>query len=275
MKRYYLICETGAQQRTIHPLVETATIGRDANNLIQLTDSTTSRNHAKVRFWQGSWMVEDLGSANGVIFGGERVEKALLKPGDSFRIGETTFSLVEREIAKSKDPLHTTVMVLSATIAGLESPAVGDGTDPRVVRLMNIMSVIPFFVPLQETEREQLARTARMHAYSAGKTIVEEGDPGRSIYVILNGRVKVFTRDHAGNELELTTLGVGHFFGVTSLLSGKPRSSSAVAIESSVLIEFSYAGMAEVIKLNVAVKNVLVQYYKARKRDSQEKVART
>jgi CRP-like cAMP-binding protein len=60
-----------------------------------------------------------------------------------------------------------------------------------------------------------------------------------------------------------------------SLVSGKPRSTSVETLESSVLIELSYASMLKVIKQNEAVKNVLVEYYKARKSDTQEKRART
>jgi len=268
MKRYYLLFEPGSCQKTIYPLLEATTFGRDTSNSIQLADSTASRKHARMRYWQGSWMVEDLGSANGIIFNGERVEKASIKPGDSFKIGETTFSLIEREIAESKDPLKTTLMALSATIVGLESPVIGDEKDSWSGRFMDVISVIPFFVPLQETEREQLAETATMHVFKAGEMIIREGDPGRSVYVILDGRVKVSTKDHGGKESELATLGVGQFFGVTSLLSGKPRSSSVAALESTVLVELSSASMAKVIKQNQAVKNVLVQYYKARRRDS-------
>lgn len=268
MKRYYLLFETGSCQKTVYPLLEATTFGRDKSNSIQLADSTASRNHARMRYWQGSWIVEDLGSANGIIINGERAEKASLQPGDSFKIGETTFSLIEREIAESKDPLKTTLMALSATIAGLESPVIGDGKDSWSGRFMDVISVIPLFVPLQEIEREQLAETATMHAFKAGEMIIREGDPGRSIYVILDGRVKVSRKDHDGNESELATLGVGQFFGVTSLLSGKPRSSSVAALESTVLVELSSASMARVIKQNQAVKNVLVQYYKSRRRGS-------
>jgi hypothetical protein len=221
-----------------------------------------------MRYWQGSWIVEDLGSANGIIIDGERLEKASLQPGNSFKIGDTTFTLIEREIAESKDPLETTLMALSATIAGLESPVIGDGKDSWSGKFMDIISVIPLFVPLRETEREQLAEIATMHAFKAGEMIIREGDPGRSIYVILDGRVKVSKKDHDGNESELTTLGVGQFFGVTSLLNGKPRASSVGALESTVLVELSSASMAKVIKQNQAVKNVLVQYYKSRRRGS-------
>lgn len=268
MKRYYLVFETGSEQKTIYPLLEATTIGRDTSNSIKLADSTASRNHARIRYWQGSWIVEDLGSINGIIISGERVEKATIQSGDSFKIGETTFSLVEREIAESKDPLKTTLMALSATIQGLESPVIGDGRDSWSGRFMDIIPVIPLFVPLQETEREQLAETAKMHVFKAGEMIIKEGDLERSIYVILDGQVKVSAKDLDGNESELATLSVGQFFGVTSLLSGKPRSSSVAALESVMLVELSSASMTKVIKQNQAVKNVLVQYYKSRRRGS-------
>ena len=274
MKRYYLVFETGSLQKTIYPLLEATTIGRDTSNSIRLADAIVSRNHARVRFWQGSWLVEDVGSTNGIVINGERVGKASLKPGTSFTIGQTIFTLVEREIAKSKDPLHTTLLVLSRTVEGVESPAAREGTDRRSGRLMEIISRIPFFVPLRQAERQLLAETATVHRFSAGELIIQEGDAGRSIYAILDGRVKVFTSDPGGSERELAILGAGQFFGEMSLVSGKPRSSSIRAIETSVLVEFSYVSMVNVIKQNADVRKVLVEYYKARKQDSEEKRAR-
>lgn len=271
MRRYYLVFETGSLQKTIYPLLEATTIGRDTSNAIRLTDASASRNHARVRFWQGTWLVEDVGSTNGIIIQGERVGKASLKPGSSFRIGQTIFTLVEREIAKSKDPLHTTLLVLSTTIEGVESPAIRGDTDRRSGRLLAVIAKIPFFVPLRQAEREQLAQAATVHRFSAGELIIEEGDPGRSIYAILDGQVKVFTGDQGGNERELAVLKAGQFFGEMSLVSGQPRSSSIRAIETVVLVEFSYISMVTVIKQNSEVRKVLVEYYKARKQDSEEK----
>ena len=266
MKRYYLVFETGALEKTIYPLLETTTIGRGSSNLIPLSDPTASRNHAKVQYDKGSWVVEDLGSTNGIIFNGERVEKISLSSGDSFQIGKTSFSLVEREIAESQDPLQSTLQFFT--------PASLAGTDRRSVRLMDVISKIPFFVPLQETEREELAADATMHVFNAGEMIIGEGDSGRSVYIILDGRVKVFTSDDGGNELPLATLGVGQFFGEMSLVSGKPRSSSVTALELSVLVELSYASMAKVIDQNLAVKEVLEEYHKVRKQDTLDKLAK-
>ncbi len=266
MKRYYLVFETGSLEKTIYPLLETTTIGRGSSNLIPLSDPTASRNHAKVYYHEGSWVVEDLGSTNGIVFNGERVEKISLRSGDSFQIGKTSFSVVEREIDESEDPLQTTLELFSPTSLA--------GKDRRSVRLMDVISKIPFFAPLQETEREALAEDATMHVYNAGEMIIREGDSGRSVYIILDGRVKVFTRDDGGNKLPLATLGVGQFFGEMSLVSGKPRSSSVAAFELSVLVELSYPSMAKVIEQNLAVKEVLEEYYKVRKQDTLEKLAK-
>ena len=278
MKRYYLIFEVGSAesttQKTIYPLLEATTIGRDASNAIRLSDTTASRNHARVRFWQGSWIVEDLKSANGIIINGERVENASLNPGDSFKIGETTFSLVVREIAESKDPLQTTVEFLSETIRGMEALAHDDDIEKRFARLRDVISQIPFFAPLQDSERERLAEAATMHVFNRGELIIREGESGRSIYVVLDGRVKVFTGDEGGNELELAILGMGQFFGEMSLVSGKPRSSSVAALDSSVLVELNSTSMIKVIKENEAVKKVLIDYFKARKQDTLEKQAK-
>ena len=265
MKRVYLVFQTGSYQQTIYPLLEPTTIGRGFSNLIPLSDPTASRNHAKVHYQEGSWVVEDLGSTNGIIFSGKRVDKISLSPGDTFQIGKTSFAVVQREIKESEDSLQTTLEFISPTSA-IE-------TDRRSVRLMDVISQIPFFAPLQEKEREELAEDATMHVFSAGEMVIREGDPGRSVYVILDGRVKVFTRDNGDNELELATLGVGQFFGEMSFVSGKPRSSSVAALELSVVVELSYDSMAKVIEQNQAVKEVLEEYHKIRKKDTLEKLA--
>ena len=265
MKRLYLVFETGSHQQTIYPLLEPTTIGRGFSNLIPLSDPTASRNHAKVHYQEGSWVVEDLGSTNGIIFSGKRVDKISLSSGDTFQIGKTSFAVVEREIKESEDSLQTTLEFISPTSA-IE-------TDRRSVRLMDVISQIPFFAPLQEKEREELAEDATMHVFSAGEMVIREGDSGRSVYVILDGRVKVFTRDNGDKELELATLGVGQFFGEMSFVSGEPRSSSVAALELSVVVELSYDSMAKVIEQNEAVKEVLEEYHKIRKKDTLEKLA--
>ena len=86
MKRFYLGLKRDKLQKSVYPLEGSINIGRSPENDIALADHNVSRNHARVSFQKGSWVVEDLGSANGVIFAGERVVSKALKPGISFKL---------------------------------------------------------------------------------------------------------------------------------------------------------------------------------------------
>ena len=62
-------------------------IGRAADNDVRITDSTVSSHHARVFTYLNSSYVEDLGSSNGTFVNGKRVDKHILRPGDSLRVG--------------------------------------------------------------------------------------------------------------------------------------------------------------------------------------------
>jgi len=281
MKQSYLAFEIGSMQKTIYPLLGTTTIGRSADNTITLPDPTTSRNHARVVFTDGKWVVEDLGSANGILIGGQRVTRVVLKSGDTFKIGGITFRFIEKELSAGSDQLFETVQILASASEDLDFEVSKDKeveteaqkSKPWSERLQEAVAAIPFFSPLNADERKKLADEATLHVFNAGEMIIREGDPGRSIYVILDGKVKVFTRDHHGEELELAVLAASQFFGEMSFLTGKPRSGSVMALDTSVIVELSYTSMRRVVKEHPTVKKVLVEYYQQRLGSTEQKRA--
>lgn len=79
----------------IFPLSEApVTVGRQADNTIVLADPQASRHHATV-FWQaGSFVVQDMGSANGTFLNNQRITgPRRLSDGDSIRMGNTFFDV--------------------------------------------------------------------------------------------------------------------------------------------------------------------------------------
>jgi len=271
MKRYYLAIEKGSLRTSMHALVAPTTIGRGPDNAIIIEEITASRSHAGVSFLEGAWTVEDLGSRNGVFAAGKRITKAALRPGDTFHIGDYTFRLVEMEVSGDRTQLSDTVQILSANIETMASPSRGSGTSPSPERLQAVIAAIPFFSSLGEPELDRLASTSTLHVFQSGEIIIREGDPGRSVYIILHGRVRVFTRDYKGKELELATLGGSQFFGEMSFLTGQPRSSHVEALESSVLVELSYTAMHRLAKENPQVKETLLRYYRERVESTKKK----
>jgi len=281
MKQSYLVFEIGSMQKTVYPLLGPTTIGRSADNTITLPDPTTSRNHARVIFTDGNWVVEDLGSSNGIIIGGQRVEKLVLKSGDSFKIGGITFRFIEKGLATGSNQLFETVQILPTAFEDLDLqiPQAKGGEEEAQEgkawseRLQEAVAAIPFFSPLNADERKKLANEATLHVFNAGEMVIREGNPGRSIYVVLDGKVKVFTRDHHGEELELAVLTASQFFGEMSFLTGKPRSGSVMALDSSVIVELSYTSMRRVVKEHQTVKKVLIEYYQERLGSTERKRA--
>ena len=75
----------------------TVTIGRGADAAIVLRDNSVSRRHASIDAEGAGFVVRDLGSANGTWVDEERIEKAVLDPGQRFRVGNTIFESVSIE----------------------------------------------------------------------------------------------------------------------------------------------------------------------------------
>jgi CRP-like cAMP-binding protein len=63
--------------------------------------------------------------------------------------------------------------------------------------------------------------------------VVREGDPGDTLYVILDGTVKVSHTDKQGHEVQLAILQAGDFFGELALIDGEPRSAGVTTLSAS------------------------------------------
>jgi pSer/pThr/pTyr-binding forkhead associated (FHA) protein len=90
MAIWKLTIEDDEGQKTVVPLVrDEYTIGRREGHTIRLTERNVSRDHAKIRRTDDGYVVEDLGSYNGIFVNGHRVAEAVkLQSGDLVLIGD-------------------------------------------------------------------------------------------------------------------------------------------------------------------------------------------
>jgi CRP/FNR family transcriptional regulator, cyclic AMP receptor protein len=90
------------------------------------------------------------------------------------------------------------------------------------------------FENIPDGRLKQLAKLGTVRNYRKGTVLIEEGDLGSAIYIVLKGRLKAFSRGLDGSAREITfgVCGVGDFVGEMSLDEG-PRSASVSAIEAT------------------------------------------
>jgi len=93
------------------------------------------------------------------------------------------------------------------------------------------------FADLPKAEFDALVSTFSRQQFAKGETLVEEGGPGGSVFIIEEGRVRISLKGADGREVTLAHLTDGDCFGEMSMLDGEPRSAQAEAIEpTSVLV---------------------------------------
>ena len=75
-----------------------------------------------------------------------------------------------------------------------------------------------------------LARRGTLRRYARNTVIADEGEQGDSLFIVVEGRVKLFSNDAAGHEITYETVSPGDYFGESCLDAG-PRLASAMTLE--------------------------------------------
>jgi CRP/FNR family cyclic AMP-dependent transcriptional regulator len=126
---------------------------------------------------------------------------------------------------------------------------------------------VPMFYGLSEAQIELLSVGSVRRNYPKGRTIVAEGDPSQSLYILLSGRAKVQRSDSEGKEVILAVLSAGEFFGEMSLIDDEPRSASVITLEScdflSIRKESFLAILQQSTEICLGVMRGLVQRLRA------------
>lgn len=98
---------------------------------------------------------------------------------------------------------------------------------------------IGLFGGLSDETLRFFGETLNVLSVGEGETLYREGESGRILYVILEGRIHLGRAAKDGTEHVVTTLAAGEWFGEQSILDVQPRPTSARAAMSTVLLAIS------------------------------------
>ena len=107
--------------------------------------------------------------------------------------------------------------------------------EDRQTRIRDALADSDVFGALTDEELDRLIAYGNTATHARGKMILQKGDPGDSLMVVLSGRVKISTMSIDGRESVLNFVEPGRSFGEIAIFDGKPRSADATAMEPSEL----------------------------------------
>ncbi|WPJ94811.1 cyclic nucleotide-binding domain-containing protein [Coraliomargarita algicola] len=125
---------------------------------------------------------------------------------------------------------------------------------------------VPFLEGADDQLISELATALEPVKFPAGKTIFREGEPGDSLFLIVDGTVRVSSEE----EEIIAELGVGGCFGEGALLEGQVRAATVVAVEELALLQLKRESYEELATKFRKLRYRLSNLHKTRKAEEIE-----
>jgi cAMP-dependent protein kinase regulator len=191
------------------------------------------------------------------------------------RGGQLLRAIVACKALLRLEPGHTRTPRSLADLYGWRGPAVkGAASHPPTGKEFALlpeghgpaagMPVVPLFSKLAREPFASVVEALEVRAFPAGKAVVVEGEPGASMFALVEGRAEVVRHLQGGERKKVGELEEGAFFGELALISEGPRLASVVAMTPVVLLEFTRARLAEVVRRHAGVDPVVQAFYRER-----------
>ena len=121
----------------------------------------------------------------------------------------------------------------------------------------------------QEQRERLFARYGRL--FARGDVIFREGEPGREMYVIQDGRVRIL-KTVRKQEKSLAILKPGDFFGEMAILNDHVRTATAAAIDDCKILAFDQSTFEAMITSHVGITVRLIKRLASRLRDADDQI---
>ena len=134
--------------------------------------------------------------------------------------------------------------------------------DPLFERI-TFLKEVPLFADLQDEDLKILAPDLRLTNYRRGDIIFHQEDDSSEMYIVVEGKIRIFKTSPSGNEPSLIIFTSGDIIGEFALIDEQPRSATAKAIVRTTLLQVTaekFAGhMRRMPDLAIAMNKLLVE----------------
>jgi CRP/FNR family cyclic AMP-dependent transcriptional regulator len=128
------------------------------------------------------------------------------------------------------------------------------------------------FGSLSEADRATIAGRMRRVQFLPEQMIFSRGDPGREIYLVLEGRIRLSILSSDGRELSFAHAGPGSIFGEIAALDGGERTAGATAITRVQALALPQRALLDTIENNPKVAIAAIHFLCMRLRETDQKL---
>jgi CRP/FNR family cyclic AMP-dependent transcriptional regulator len=125
--------------------------------------------------------------------------------------------------------------------------------------LKAFLTSTPFFGGVSDASLDILISMLVERQFGAGATVVSEGEPGRSMYIVHAGELAVSKLSETGRPIFMASLGPGDFFGEMTLIEMQNRSATVVAESPTALYELTARNLYAYYKADVHAYIMVMQ----------------
>ena len=135
----------------------------------------------------------------------------------------------------------------------------------------NFLKTLPIAKDLGEPSLEAMAHSGRFKYYEKGEYIFFQSDPSDKVFIVCSGKVSIVLESPDGREMVINEMRMGDFFGEVGVLTGQPRSTSAVARLKSTLFVIPRQPFMKTIDEEPALARRILEMTANRLRNSSER----
>lgn len=132
----------------------------------------------------------------------------------------------------------------------------------------SIVQRIEIFSGLDSDEIRLLAANIKERQFGYGRAIVNQGDAGSSMYVLVEGLLDVRADlDNGQKQVKVKSIQPGEFFGEMSLLTGEPRTATVVTVTDTVVYEIGKEDLEGLLEKRPEIAVQISQIIASRRQD--------
>jgi CRP/FNR family transcriptional regulator, cyclic AMP receptor protein len=135
----------------------------------------------------------------------------------------------------------------------------------------DLLAKAPLFGALDPEVLARVALEMRERNFEPGHLIFARGDPGHSIYLVADGRVRLSINSADGRALAFAHACSGDIFGEIAALDGGPRSADATALTAVRVLVLSQASLKQLMAGNPLIAEAMIAFLCKRMRVTSDK----